>query len=277
MMDVGSWIALIGAAVAAGGAAVATWQGASARSQAMTSKDSAASAWRAANAAEAQAQEAQRQATAAEDQVAEARRSAAAAEEQVQLMRRQLDDCRAERDEREGPVFSCKADGLTRSICTIVVTMTSGREELSVRVAEVRVRPTDHDPDDRGSQLPDDNRQYRVVPNGSFTVQVDLQADSGPVVVELRLECTELGEQARSWTRRRFVPVPAPPPPPMIAWGAVQSSPGDGRQHCCSPAEAQGAKIYGWPATIVTNGTLMARQRRRTQDRENRPLTCVDA
>jgi hypothetical protein len=180
---VDSWISLVSAAVVVAAATVAGWQ----------------------------AREARRQAKAAEDQVVEARRSAAAAEQQVKLTRRQQETHRSERDECDGPVFSCTPKGSAGSICKIVIRMDSGPEEVTVRIPEIRVRPEGHDPEDTGSQLPDHNRQYRVVPGGDFSIDVDLRGDGSSVIVELRLECTELTEQGRSWTRRRPVPVTGPP------------------------------------------------------------------
>jgi hypothetical protein len=195
-MDAANWIALASPIVAIGGAAVAIWQGASAR--------------RAANTAEAQAREAQRHATAAEQQVTEARRSAAAAEEQVEFMRHELDAAEVERDEREGPDFRCRAEGRSGSTCSIVVTMASGPEELAVRVTERWVMPRAfRGPGDIRIGGPVDNLEHRVVPQGSFTVQVDLGGYEDRVLVGLRLECTELGGRGRSWTRHRSVPVDA--------------------------------------------------------------------
>jgi len=195
-VDAGTWIALASAVVAIAGAAVAIWQGASAR--------------RAANTAEAEAQEAQRQATAAEQQVTEAQRSAAAAEEQMQLMRQELDAAEVERHEREGPDFRCRVEGGSGSTCSIVVTMASGPEELAVRVVERWVVPRGFQGlDDLRIGGPVDDLEYRVVPQGSFTVQVDLDGYEGRVIVGLLLECTELGGRGRSWTRHRSVPVEA--------------------------------------------------------------------
>lgn len=209
-MQADTWISLVSATVAVTAAGAAVWQSLSARSQAATAKDQAASALRSADAAEEQVQEARRQAGAAEDQVGEAQRSAVAAEEQVELMRRRHEAYLAQRDERDGPVFNCTPKGYAGSICKIAIRMESGPEKVTVRIPEIRVRPEGHDPEDTGSQLPDDNHQYPVVPGGDFSVDVDLRADRSPVIVELRLECTELSELGRSWTRHRFVPVTGP-------------------------------------------------------------------
>lgn len=196
-VDAETWIALGSAVAAVVGAAVVIWKAATAR--------------RAADRAETRAQEAQRHATAAEHQVSEARRSAAAAEEQVQLMRRHLDAAEVERHEREGPDFHCRAEGRSGSICPIVVTMSSGPGELAVRVAEQWVVPRGvHGLGDiRIAPPPAENVEYRVVPQGSFTVPVDLDGYEDRVMIGLQLECTELGGHGRSWTRHRSVPVDA--------------------------------------------------------------------
>lgn len=175
-MQADGWISLASVAVAVAAAVVAVWHGRLARSQATT-----------------------------------ARRSAAAAEQQVELMRRQHEAYQAERDERDGPVFTCAPKGSAGSICKIVTTMESGPEEVTVRIPEIRVRPEGHGPSDTGSLLPADSHQYRVVPGGDFSVDVDLRAGDSSVIVELRLECTELSEPGRSWTRRRPVLVTGPP------------------------------------------------------------------
>jgi hypothetical protein len=209
-VDAASWIALASAVAAIGGAAVAIWLGASARRAAATANDQAATAWRTANTAEAQAKEAHQQATAVEQQVTEARRSVAAAEEQVQLLRDEFAAAEVERYEAEGPDFRCRAEGRSGSTCLIVVTMASGPAELTVRVAEQWVMP-------RGFRGlgdiriggPVENQEYRVVPQGSFTVQVDLAGYEDRVIVGLRLECTEPDGRGRAWTRNRSVPVDA--------------------------------------------------------------------
>jgi hypothetical protein len=184
-----SWISLVSAAVALPAAAVAVWQ----------------------------AREARRQAKAAEDQVVQARRSAGAAEAQVGIMHRQEEADQAERDERDAPMFTCTPKGCAGSICKIEIRMDSGPQEVTIRITEIRVRPEGHDPTDTGSQLPDDSHQYRVVPSAAFSVDVDLRAGRDSVRVELRLECTELSERGRSWTRRKSVPVAAPPALPQLA------------------------------------------------------------
>lgn len=180
-MQADNWISLVAAAAAVAAAVVAVWHGRLARSQAAT-----------------------------------AQRSAAAAEQQAELMGRQLEAGRAERDERDGPVFTCTPQGRTGSICKIVIAMESGPEEVTVQVPEIRVRPEGHDPSDTGSVLPADSHEYRVVPGGDFSVDVDLRADDGPVVIELRLESAELSERGRLWTVVG-PSVPAPPASPVIA------------------------------------------------------------
>lgn len=213
-----AWIGLAGAVAAIGGAAVAIWKGASARKAAATASDQAATACRAAETAEARAQDAQRHATAAEREVAEARRSAAAAEEQMQLIRRQLDAAEIELHEREGPDFHCRAEGRSGSMCPIVVTMASGPGELRVRVAEQLVMTrARRGPGDIRIGGPAENLEHRVVPQGSFSVQVDLQGYEDRVIVGLGLECTELGGRGRSWTRHLSVPVDAPAAPTASA------------------------------------------------------------
>jgi len=214
LVDAGNWLGLASAAAAIVAAAVAIWQGAAARRKAATATDQAAAARRAADTAEAEAQEAQRQATAAEHYVTEARRSAAAAEEQAQFMRDALEAAEVERDEREGPEFRCSVEGRSGSTCSIVVTMASGPDELAVRVAERLVVPRAfRGPDDIRIGGPVENLEYRVVPQESFTVQVDLDGYEDRVIVGLRLECTEIGGRGRSWTRHRSVPVDEPSPP----------------------------------------------------------------
>jgi hypothetical protein len=216
-VDAGNWIALASAIAAIGGAAVAVWQGVAARRAAATAKDQAARAERVANTAEAQAQEAQWQAIAAEQHVTEALRTAAAADKQVQLMRRQFDAAEVERYEHEGPDFHCRAEGRSGSTCSIVVTMASGPGELAVRVAERWVVPRAfRGLGDIRVGGPVENLEYRVVPQGSFTVHVDLDGYEDRVIVGLRLECTELGGRGRSWTRHRSVPVDAVPPRPRV-------------------------------------------------------------
>jgi hypothetical protein len=203
-------VAIIAAVIALGSAGVMIWQ-------VTVGREQAASAWRAANAAETQAREAGRAAKAAEEQVAEARRSAGAAEEQVKaaqdqvaLLREQLAAERELRDQQDAPKLRLEASGHSGEECQIIGMVERTPGELNVQMTALQVRPLlPNNAPPVG--LPYDPHVRTVMEGSNLIFDVDLVAEQQDAVVEVTFVCTEVGGRGRSWTQKKSFNFASPP------------------------------------------------------------------